>query len=141
MAGGITSGVTYLGIEPGGSVPPGTCASACRMANCHGNTSEAPVSVPAARNCRLETRILIPPCSLGAYGYCQPTMGSGSIGGPRAAGSDQFGAGAAGSKQVSTTVPGPCHSWLGESAATASGSTAPGSPPRLGGGTKKSHKT
>jgi hypothetical protein len=27
IAGGITSGVVYFGIEPGGSVPPGTCAS------------------------------------------------------------------------------------------------------------------
>src|SRR6266508_4337844 len=97
IAGGITSGVTYLGIDPGGSVPPGTCASARCTANCHGNTNEAPATAPDVRNWRLESRMLIPPCSLGAYGYVQgaraagsvTTMGSDSIGGPRAAGSDQ----------------------------------------------------
>src|SRR6266511_1834341 len=79
IAGGITSGVTYLGIDPGGSVPPGSCASARCTANCHGNTNEAPVTVPAARNCRLESRMLIPPCSLGADGYSQRVRTAGSV--------------------------------------------------------------
>src|SRR4029450_8279689 len=56
MAGGITSGVTYLGIDPGGSVPPGTCASALREPKRIGRKSAAP---PAALYCRKRRRFIV----------------------------------------------------------------------------------
>ncbi len=49
MAGGLKSGVTNFGIDPGGSVPPGMAAIACSIPNL---SSVYSVSTPALLNFR-----------------------------------------------------------------------------------------
>src|SRR6266498_3007544 len=56
IAGGITSEVTYFGMLPGGSVPPGTWARARRTSNRSGRYSEAPAATPYLRNCSRVTQ-------------------------------------------------------------------------------------
>src|SRR6266511_499271 len=53
ITGRMNKGVTYLGIDSGGSVPPGTgAAPAERARNAAGTSNAAPVTVPAWINCR-----------------------------------------------------------------------------------------
>src|SRR6266545_4178405 len=68
IAGGITSGVTYFGMLPGGSVPPGTCASAGREPKRNGKNSVAPPATPYWSRRRLVILIIA-----GLPHHCLPT--------------------------------------------------------------------